>query len=202
MRYRKYDFFQIYTNNLYELKIGDDYKKLSYIVYIVEVTSNISNAYLPLPPWRVGESRKENTMKNAKEYLMGIKNQRKYIECLERDVEWLEKEMTAINSPFGHAGGGTHKPEAGFESIVARKMEKEQMLEEAKAQLAELLLDADRAIDAISDLRARLVLKMYYLEDKSTADIARLMFYSKQHVNRLMNKGYQLMVVPEEKIPA
>lgn len=60
---------------------------------------------------------------------MGIKTQRKYIECLERDVEWLEKEMTAINSPFGHAGGGTHKLEGGFESIVARKMEKEQMLE-------------------------------------------------------------------------
>ena len=57
---------------------------------------------------------------------MGIKTQRKYIECLERDVEWLENEMTAVNSPFGHAGGGTHKPEAGFESIVARKAEKEQ----------------------------------------------------------------------------
>ena len=141
-------------------------------------------------------------MKNAKEYLMGIKIQRKYIECLERDVEWLEKEMTAINSPFGHAGGGTHKPEAGFESIVARKVEKEQMLEEAKAQLTELLLDADRAIDAIPDLRARLVLKMYYLEEISTKDIAHTMFYSKQHVNRLMNKGYQLMEVSEEKIPA
>ena len=110
--------------------------------------------------------------------------------------------MTAVNSPFGYAVGGTHKPKAAFENIVARKAEKEQMLEEAKAQLAELLLDADRAIDAIPDLSARLVLKMYYLEDKSTADIARLMFYSKQHVNRLMNKGYQMMEVPEEKIPA
>ena len=146
--------------------------------------------------------RKENTMKNAKEYLMGIKTQRKYIECLERDVEWLENEMTAVNSPFGHAGGGTHKPEAGFESLVERKAEKKQMLEEAKAQLAELLLDADRAIDAIPDLRARLVLKMYYLEEISTKDIARLMFYSKRHVNRLMNKGYQMMVVPKEKITA
>lgn len=148
-----------------------------------------------------GRKGKQN-MKNAKEYLMGIKTQRKYIECLERDIEWLKKEMTAINSPFGHAGGGTHKPEAGFESIVARKMEKEQMLEEAKTQLADLLLDADRSIDVIPDLRARLVLKMYYLEDKSTADIACQMCYSKQHINRLMNKGYQLMVVPEEKIPA
>ena len=110
--------------------------------------------------------------------------------------------MTAVNSPFGYAIGGTHKPEAGFESIVALKMEKEQMLEETKAQFADLLLDADRVIDAVPDLRARLVLKMYYLEDKSTADIARLMFYSKQHVNRLMNKGYQMMEVPEEKIPA
>lgn len=73
---------------------------------------------------------------------MGIKTQWKYIECLERDVEWLENEMTAVNSPFGHAGGGTHKTEAGFESIVARKAEKEQMLEEAKVQLADLLLDA------------------------------------------------------------
>ena len=141
-------------------------------------------------------------MKNAKEYLMGIKIQRKYIECLERDVEWLEKEMTAVNSPFGHAAGGTHKPEAGFESIVARKVEKEQMLEEAKAQLTELLLDADRAIDAIPDLRVRLVLKMYYLDKISTKDIAHRMHYSKQHVNRLMNKGYQLMEVPEERIPA
>ena len=133
---------------------------------------------------------------------MGIKTQRKYIECLERDVEWLEKEMTAINSPFGHAGGGTHKPEGGFESIVARKMEKEQMLEEAKAQLADLLLDAYCAIDAIPDLRDRLALNMYYLEDKSTANIACQMCYSKQHINRLMNKGYQLMEVPGEKIPA
>ena len=141
-------------------------------------------------------------MKNAKEYLMGIKTQRKYIECLERDVEWLESEMTAINSPFGHAGAGAHKPEAGFENLVARKAEKEQMLEEAKAQLADLLLDADRIIDAIPDLRVRLVLKMYYLEGKSTADIADQMFYSKQHVNRLMNRGYQLMEVPEDKIPA
>lgn len=120
---------------------------------------------------------------------MGIKSQRKYIECLERDVEWLENEMTAVNSPFGHAGGGTHKPEAGFESIVARKAEKEQMLEEAKVQLADLLLDADRAIDAIPDLRVRLALKMYYLEDKSTAVIACQMCYSKQHINRLMNTG-------------
>ena len=141
-------------------------------------------------------------MKNAKVYLMGIKTKRKYIECLERDVEWLENEMTAINSPFGHAGGGTHKPEAGFESIVARKAEKEKMLEEAKVRLTELLLDADHAIDAITDLRARLVLKMYYLEDKSTADIACQMCYSKQHINRLMNKGYQLMEELEEKIPA
>ena len=141
-------------------------------------------------------------MKNAKEYLMGIKSQRKYIECLERDVEWLKNEMTAVNSPFGHAGGGTHKPEAGFESIVARKAEKEQMLEEAKVQLADLLLDADRAIDAIPDLRVRLALKMYYLEGKSTAVIACQMCYSKQHINRLMNTGYQLMEKPEEKIPA
>ena len=110
--------------------------------------------------------------------------------------------MTAVNSPFGHAGGGTHKSEAGFESIVARKAEKEQMLEEAKVQLADLLLDADRAIDVIPDLRVRLALKMYYLEDKSTAVIARQMCYSKQHVNRLMNTGYQLMEKPEEKIPA
>ena len=43
---------------------------------------------------------------------------------------------------------------------------------------------------------------MYYLEDKSTAVIARQMCYSKQHVNRLMNTGYQLMEKPEEKIPA
>ena len=141
-------------------------------------------------------------MKNAKEYLMSIKTQRKYIECLERDIKWLENEMTATNSPFGHAGGGTHRPEAGFENLVARKVEKEQMLEEAKVQLADLLLDADRTIDAIPDLRARLVLKMYYLEGKSTADIADQMFYSKQHVNRLMNRGYQLMEVPEDKIPA
>ena len=140
-------------------------------------------------------------MKNAKEYLMGIKSQRKYIECLERDVEWLENEMTAVNSPFGHAGGGTHKPEAGFESIVARKAEKEQMLEEAKVQLADLLLDADRAIDAIPDLRVRLALKMYYLEDKSTAVIACQMCYSKQHVNRLMNTGYQLMEKTRRKNP-
>lgn len=141
-------------------------------------------------------------MRSAKEYLMSIKTQRKYIKCLERDVEWLENEMTAVNSPFGYTVGGTHKPKAAFENIVARKAEKEQMLEEAKTQLAKLLLDADHAIDAIPDLRARLVLKMYYLEDKSTADIARLMFYSKQHVNRLMNKGYQMMEVSEEKIPA
>ena len=178
-------------------------------MYIVEVTSNISNAYLPPPMWGVGESKRavegrkeKQDMKNAKEYLMGIKTQRKYIECLERDVEWLENEMTAVNSPFGSVAGGTHKPEAGFESIVARKAEKEQMLEEAKAQLTELLLDADRTIDAIPDLRVRLVLKMYYLEDKSTADIACQMCYSKQHINRLMNKGYQMMEVPEEKIPA
>ena len=141
-------------------------------------------------------------MKNAKVYLMGIKTKRKYIECLERDVEWLENEMTTINSPFGHTGGGTHKPEAGFESIVELKAEKEQMLEEAKAQLAELLLDADRTIDAIPDLRIRLALKMYYLDKISTKDIADRMHYSKQHINRLMNKGYQLMEVPEEKIPA
>ena len=133
---------------------------------------------------------------------MGIKTQRKYIECLERDVEWLENEMTDVNSPFGHAGGGTHKTEAGFESIVARKAEKEQMLEEAKVQLTDLLLDADRAIDAIPDLRVRLALKMYYLEDKRTAVIACQMCYSKQHINRLMNTGYQLMEKPEEKIPA
>lgn len=148
-----------------------------------------------------GRKGKQN-MKNAKEYLLDIKTQRKYIKYLERDVEWLENEMTAVNSPFGHAGGGTHKPEAGFESIVARKMEKEQMLEEAKAQLADLLLDADRAIDGIPDLRVRLALKMYHLEDKSTADIACQMCYSKQHINRLMNKGYQLMEVEEEKISA
>lgn len=141
-------------------------------------------------------------MKNAKEYLMSIKTQRKYIKCLERDVEWLENEMTAVNSPFGYVVGGTHKPKAAFENIVARKAEKEQMLEEAKAQLAELLLDADRAIDAIPDLSARLVLKMYYLEEISTKDIADRMHYSKQHINRLINKGYQLMEVPEEKIPA
>ena len=73
-------------------------------------------------------------MKNAKEYLMSIKTQRKYIKCLERDVEWLENEMTAVNSPFGYAVGGTHKPKAAFENIVARKAEKEQMLEEAKAR--------------------------------------------------------------------
>ena len=170
-------------------------------MYIVEVTSNISIAYLP-PPYMGGRAERESTMKNAKEYLMGIKSQRKYIECLERDVEWLENEMTAVNSPFGHAGGGTHKSEAGFESIVARKAEKEQMLEEAKVQLADLLLDADRAIDVIPDLRVRLALKMYYLEDKSTAVIARQMCYSKQHVNRLMTTGYQLMEKPEEKIPA
>ena len=45
------------------------------------------------------------------------------------------------------------------------------MLEEAKVQLADLLLDADRAIDAIPDLRVRLALKMYYLEDKSTGTV-------------------------------
>lgn len=32
---------------------------------------------------------------------MGIKSQRKYIECLERDVEWLENEMTAVTVHSG-----------------------------------------------------------------------------------------------------
>lgn len=143
-------------------------------------------------------------MRSAKEYLMGIKTQRKYIEYLEKDIAWLEGEMTTIKSPVGNvspvgnAGYGTHKLEAGFESIVVRKAEKEQKLAETRAQLTELLLDADRAIDAVPDLKARLVLKMYYLEDKSTADIAQLMFYSTQHINRLMNKGYRLLESPME----
>lgn len=50
-------------------------------MYIVEVTSNISIAYLPPPYMGVGRVERESTMKNAKECLMERKVEIDVLRC-------------------------------------------------------------------------------------------------------------------------
>ena len=64
---------------------------------------------------------------------------------------------------------GINKASAGYEAIIERKVEKEQELETERERLARLLVEADRMIDAIPDIKVRMVLKMFYLEGMTTA---------------------------------
>lgn len=144
-------------------------------------------------------------MKSAKEYLMQVRKQKERIEYLEQDVQYLNDAMTSTGSTsFGKTGGHTGSPQAGFVLLVERKDAKQRQLEVEKNRLAALIAQEDAAIDTVPDPKMRRVLKLYYLESLSTKEVAEKMKYTVQHVNRLMNKGLEMVQLPEEDevIPA
>ena len=150
------------------------------------------------------KGRKENAMISAKEYLEKVRKQRERVEYLKQDVQYLDDDMTSIGSTsFCKTGGHAGSPQAGFVLLVERKDAKQRKLDFEKNHLAELIAHADAAIDTVPDPKMRRVLKLYYLENLSTKEVAEKMNYTVQHVNRLMNKGLEMVQLPEEDaIPA
>jgi len=143
-------------------------------------------------------------MRSAKEYLEQIRKQKERVEYLEQDVQYLDDAMTSTGSTsFGKTGGHAGSPQAGFVLLVERKDAKQRQLDVEKNRLAELIAKADEVIDTVPDPKMRRVLKLHYLENLSTKQVAEKMNYTVQHVNRLMNKGLEMVQLPEEDaIPA
>ena len=144
-------------------------------------------------------------MRSVKEYLEQVRKQKERVGYLEQDVQYLDDAMTSMGStPFGKTGGHAGSPQAGFVLLVERKDAKQRQLEVEKNRLAALIAHADAAIDTVPDPKMRRVLKLYYLESLSTKEVAEKMKYTVQHVNRLMNKGLEMVQLPEEDevIPA
>lgn len=149
-------------------------------------------------------AERKNAMRSAKEYLEQVRKQKEHVEYLEQDVQYLDDAMTSTgSSSFGKTGGHAGSPQAGFVLLVERKDAKQRKLDFEKNYLAELIAHADAAIDTVPDPKMRRVLKLYYLENLSTKKVAEKMNYTVQHVNRLMNKGLEMVQLPEdEAIPA
>ena len=144
-------------------------------------------------------------MRSVKEYLEQVRKQADRVEDLKQDVQYLDDGMTSIGSTsFCKTGGHAGNPRAGFVLLVERKDVKQRKLDVEKNRLAELIAQADAAIDTVPDPKIRRVLKLYYLENLSTKEVAEKMSYTVQHVNRLMNKGLEMVQLPEEDevIPA
>ena len=144
-------------------------------------------------------------MISAKEYLEQVRKQADRVEDLKQDVQYLDDGMTSIGSTsFCKIGGYSGSPPAGFVLLVERKDAKQQKLDVEKNRLAELIAQVDEVIDTVPDPKMRRVLKLYYLENLSTKEVAEKMNYTVQHVNRLMNKGLEMVQLPEEDevIPA
>ena len=144
-------------------------------------------------------------MISAKEYLEQVRKQADRVEDLKQDVQYLDDGMTSIGSTsFCKTGGHSGSPQAGFVLLVERKDAKQRKLDFEKNHLAELIAHADAAIDTVPDPKMRRVLKLYYLENLSTKEVAEKMNYTVQYVNRLMNKGLEMVQLPEEDevIPA
>lgn len=144
-------------------------------------------------------------MRSVKEYLEQVRKQADRVEDLKQDVQYLDDSMTSIGSTsFCKTGGHAGNPRAGFVLLVERKDVKQRKLDVEKNRLAELIAQADAAIDTVPDPKIRRVLKLYYLENLSTKEVAEKMSYTVQHVNRLMNKGLEMVQLPEEDevIPA
>ena len=150
------------------------------------------------------KGRKENAMISAKEYLEQVRKQKERVGYLEQDVQYLDDAMSSTGSTsFGKTGGHAGSPQAGFVLLVERKDAKQRKLDFEKNHLAELIAQADAAIDTVPDPKMRRVLKLYYLENLSTKQVAEKMNYTVQHVNRLMNKGLEMVQLSEEDaIPA
>ena len=144
-------------------------------------------------------------MRSAKEYLEWVRKQKERVEYLEQDVQYLDDAMSSTGSTsFCKTGGHAGSPQAGFVLLVERKDAKQRQLEVEKNRLAALIAQEDAAIDTVPDPKVRRVLKLYYLENLSTKEVAERMNYTVQHVNRLMNKGLEMVQLPEEDevIPA
>lgn len=143
-------------------------------------------------------------MISVKEYLEQVRKQVERVEDLKQDVQYLDDGMTSIGSTsFCKTGGHSGSPQAGFVLLVERKDVKKRKLEIEKNRLAELIAKVDEVIDTVQDPKMRRVLKLYYLENLSTKEVAEKMNYTVQHVNRLMNKGLEMVHLPEsEMIPA
>lgn len=140
---------------------------------------------------------------SVKDFLSQVKTQKKRTQYLEQDVAYLKGAMVSLGGPtFGVKSSGGIKDRAGFVAFVECKDQKEQQLIAERERLAALIAQAERVIETVPDMKVRRVLKLYYLEDKSVVEIASEMNYSKQHVNRLLNRGYDLAALPKEKIPA
>lgn len=144
-------------------------------------------------------------MRSAKEYLEQVRKQKERVEYLEQDVQYLDDAMSSTGSTsFCKTGGHAGSPQAGFVLLVERKDAKQRQLEVEKNRLAALIAQENAAIDTVPDPKVRRVLKLYYLENLSTKEVAEKMNYTVQHVNRLMNKGLEMVQLPEEDevIPA
>ena len=103
-------------------------------------------------------------MMSAKEYLEQVRKQKERVGYLEQDVQYLDDGMTSIGSTsFCKTVGHSGSQQAGFVLLVERKDAKQRKLDFEKNHLAELIAQADAAIDTVSDPKIRRVLKLYYL---------------------------------------
>lgn len=65
-------------------------------------------------------------------------------------------------------------------------------------RLVELMLDIERAIDKISDIKEKEVLRRRYIDGKSWIELADELCYSVQHIQRIHKKALERLVLPLE----
>lgn len=134
----------------------------------------------------------------AKEFLSQAYCLNKLIQSHQRELAELE-EMGVCISSVNLTGmlSGSRSIEAPFVRQVIKKVDLENQIKQEIADLIDLRKQIHDAIDAVSDLNQKLVLRYRYIENYSWEQVADNLNYSMTSIYEFHRKGLKNIVIPQ-----
>ncbi len=136
----------------------------------------------------------------AQEYLEQIRVQDKKVNMMRLKLKMLRDSMgiKAVSYESTGAKPSNHQTDT-MAKAVCKIIAYEDEVKEEEARLTILRFDAEKAIQAISDEKARDVLERWYLLFQPIEKIMEEMTYSKRSVYYYHNRGLKEFVVPKSQ---
>lgn len=133
----------------------------------------------------------------AKEFLSQAYCLNKLIQSHQRELAELEEMGACISSPnYSGMPSGSRNLEPPFVKQVLKKVDLESQIRNEIDELIALKKSIHDAIDNVSDMNQRLVLRCKYIESYSWEQIADNLNYSMVTIYRLHREGLKNIVVP------
>ena len=134
----------------------------------------------------------------AKEYLNQAYRLEHFIRLEKEEIEYWQEIACSVSSPgFEEHFNATRNTEAPFVKTIYKIMEYQERINHEIDALVELKAEMEDAIEKLSNVDERLLLRYRYLDNQSWEEIGVLLNASVRTVHRIHSSALQNFSVPE-----